>query len=184
GALDAGELVEDGPGGGVGQVQAVEGGQGGAGGGDGGSALGQDAGQGDAFTEGGAELGLDQPEDQQGDPDDGDERLDPVVVVQEDRPDPQCLPEVAVALLRDPLVLAGLQDVQGGQRAPSPWSGRLAARAYSPSSGDAAAIAAVSRCQLMTGLPALVPVVTASRSLTGPVRTCATLASTCLRVLQ
>jgi hypothetical protein len=35
-------------------VQAVEGGQGGAGGGDGGSALGQDAGQGDAFTEGGA----------------------------------------------------------------------------------------------------------------------------------
>src|SRR5216684_3964191 len=114
--LDAGEVVEDRPGGGVGQVQAVEGGQGGAGGGDGGTVLGQDAGQGDAGAEGGAQLGLDQPEDQQRDADDCDEGLDPVVVVQEDGPDPQCLLEVAVALLDDPLVLVDLQHVQGGQR--------------------------------------------------------------------
>src|SRR5712691_212783 len=116
GALDAGEVVEDGAGGGVGQVQAVEGGQGGAGGGDGGASFGQDAGQGRAGAEGGAQLGLDQPVDQQRDADDGDEGLDPVVVVQEDGPDPQGLLEVAVALLDDPLVLVDLQHVQGGQR--------------------------------------------------------------------
>src|SRR5258708_8323503 len=64
------------------------------------------------------------------------------------------------------------------------WSGRLAARAYSPSSWLAAVIAAVSRAQVMTGLPALVPVRTARRSLTGPGRICAAPASTRLRVLQ
>src|SRR5258708_29801463 len=61
------------------------------------------------------------------------------------------------------------------------WSGRLAARAYSPSSWLAAVIAAVSRAPGMTGLPALVPVHTASRALTGPGRICATRASTCFR---
>src|SRR6266567_2250879 len=116
GALDAGEVVEDGSGGGVGEVQAVEGGQCGAGGGDGGAVLGQDAGQGDAGAEGGAQLGRDQPEDQQRDADDGDEGLDPVVVVQEHGPDPDGLLQVAVALFHDPLVLVDLQDVQGGQR--------------------------------------------------------------------
>src|SRR6266568_702124 len=116
GALDGGELVQNGPGGGVGQVQAVEGGQDGAGGGDGGALLGQDAGQGDAGAGGGAQLGLDQPEDEQGDADDGDEGLDPVVVVQEHGPDLEGLLEVAVALLHDPLVFVGLQYVQGGQR--------------------------------------------------------------------
>src|SRR6266568_409751 len=98
GALDGGELVQNGPGGGVGQVQAVEGGQDGAGG-----------------AGGGAQLGLDQPEDEQGDADDGDEGLDPVVVVQEHGPDPQGLLEVAVALLDDPLVFVDAQDVLCGQ---------------------------------------------------------------------
>src|SRR5713226_8837151 len=96
GPLDAGQVVEDGAGGGVGEVQAVEGGQDSAGGGDGGAAFGQDAGQGHAGAKGGAQFGLDQPEDQQGDADDRDERFDPVVVVQEDRPDLEGLLEVAV----------------------------------------------------------------------------------------
>src|ERR1700683_3123685 len=116
GPLDAGEPVQDDAARGVGQVQAVEGGQDGAGGGDGGAGFGEDAGQGHAGAEGGAQLGLDQPEDQQGDPDDGDEGFDPVVVVQEDGPDPERLLEVAVALLDDPLVFVDLQHVQGGQR--------------------------------------------------------------------
>ena len=81
-----GEPVQDDPAGGVGQVQAVEGGQHGAGGGLGGAAFGQDAGQWGVRAEGGAQVGFDEPEDEQGDADDGDERLDAVVVVQEDRP--------------------------------------------------------------------------------------------------
>src|SRR5712691_2731076 len=111
GALDGGELVQDGPGGGVGQVQVVEGGQDGAGGGDGGALLGQDAGQGHAGAEGGAQFGLDQPEDHQGDADDRGEGLDPVIVVQEHGPDPQGLLEVAVALLDDPLVFVDAQGI-------------------------------------------------------------------------
>jgi hypothetical protein len=97
-------------------MQAVEGGQDGAGGGDGGAAFGQDAGQGHAVAEGGAQFGFDQPEDQQGDADDRDECFDPVVVVQEDGADPQGLLEVAVALLGDPLVFVDFEDVQCGQR--------------------------------------------------------------------
>src|SRR5216683_4542188 len=135
GALDAGEVVEDGAGGGVGEVQAVEGGQGGAGGGDGGTVLGQDAGQGDAGAEGGAQLGLDQPEDQQRDADDCDEGLDPVVVVQEDGPDPQCLLEVAVALLDDPLVFVDLQHVQGGQRGAAGVVGQVGGQRVQPVQG-------------------------------------------------
>jgi hypothetical protein len=88
-------VVQDDAGRGVGQVQAVEGGQGGAGGGLGGAVFGQDAGQGNAVAEGGAQFGLDQPEDEQGDADDGDE----VVVVQEDRADLEGLLQAAVPLL-------------------------------------------------------------------------------------
>src|SRR5229473_1580060 len=115
GPLDWCERVQDDAAWGVGEVQAVEGGQDGAGGGDGGAAFGQDAGQGRVFAEAGAQFGFDQPEDQQGDADDGDQRLDPVIVVQEDGPDPQGLFQVAVALLDDPLVFVDFQHVQGGQ---------------------------------------------------------------------
>src|SRR5260221_3192811 len=132
GPLDGGELVEDGAGGGVGEVQSVEGGEGGAGGGDGGAAFGQDAGQGDSGAEGGAQLGFDQPEDEQRDADDGDEGLDPVVVVQEHGPDPQGLLEVAVALLDDPLVLVDFQDVQGGQRAAVVVAGEVGGQRVQP----------------------------------------------------
>src|SRR5260221_5960069 len=132
GPLDGGELVEDGAGGGVGEVQPVEGGEGGAGGGDGGAAFGQDAGQGDSGAECGAQLGFDQPEDEQRDADDGDEGLDPVVVVQEHGPDPQGLLEVAVALLDDPLVLVDFQDVQGGQRAAVVVAGQVGGHRVQP----------------------------------------------------
>src|SRR5260221_3482434 len=132
GPLDGGELVEDGAGGGVGEVQPVEGGEGGAGGGDGGAAFGQDAGQGDSGAECGAQLGFDQPEDEQRDADDGDEGLDPVVVVQEHGPDPQGLLEVAVALLDDPLVFVDFQDVQGGQRAAVVVAGKVGGQRVQP----------------------------------------------------
>src|SRR5258707_7572394 len=132
GALDAGEVVEDWADGGVGEVQAVEGGQGGAGGGDGGAVFGQDAGQGDAAAEGGAQLCLDQPADQQRDADDRDEGLDAVVVGQEDGPDSECLLEVAVALLDDQLVLVVLQDIQGGQRGATGVGGQVGGQAGQP----------------------------------------------------
>src|SRR5260221_10972883 len=130
--MDGGELVEDGAGGGVGGVQPVEGGEGGGGGGDGGAAFGQDAGQGDSGAECGAQLGFDQPEDEQRDADDGDEGLDPVVVVQEHGPDPQGLLEVAVALLDDPLVFVDFQDVQGGQRAAVVVAGKVGGQRVQP----------------------------------------------------
>src|SRR5260221_2743324 len=130
--MDGGELVEDGAGGGVGGVQPVEGGEGGGGGGDGGAAFGQDAGQGDSGAECGAQLGLDQPEDEQRDADDGDGGLDPVVVVQEHGPDPQGLLEVAVALLDGPLVFVDFQDVQGGQRAAVVVAGKVGGQRVQP----------------------------------------------------
>ena len=68
-------------------------------------------------AERGAGLGFDEPEDQQRDPDDADQRVDAVVVVQEDRADLQCLFEVAVAALDDLLVLVEAQDVPGGDAA-------------------------------------------------------------------
>ncbi|MHB8324916.1 MAG: hypothetical protein ACYDHB_10925 [Candidatus Dormibacteria bacterium] len=57
------------------------------------------------------------------------------------------------------------------------------ARAYRPSRALAAAMACSSRCQLMVGLPALVPVVTVSSPAGWPVRIWATLASTCFLLL-
>ena len=68
-------------------------------------------------AERGAGLGFDQPEDEQADPDDAEQRVDAVVVVQEDRPDLQCLLHVAVATLNDLLVLVEPQDVSGGDPA-------------------------------------------------------------------
>ena len=51
-----------------------------------------------------AQPGFDQSEDQQRDPDDADERVDAVVVMQEDRADLECLFEIAVAAFDDFLV--------------------------------------------------------------------------------
>ena len=68
-------------------------------------------------AERGAGLGFDEPEDQQADPDDADQRVDAVVVVQEDRPDLQRLLHVAVATLDDLLVFVEAQDLSGGDPA-------------------------------------------------------------------
>ena len=67
-------------------------------------------------AEGGAQVGFDEAVDEQGDADDGDERVDAVVVVQEDRPHVQGLFEVAVALFDDPLVFVDVEHVERGQR--------------------------------------------------------------------
>ena len=62
-----------------------------------------------------ADLRFKQAEDQQRDPDDRDERVDAVVVVQEDRADLECLFEVTVATLDDFLFLVAAQERAGGQ---------------------------------------------------------------------
>jgi hypothetical protein len=61
------------------------------------------------------DAGFDQAEDQQRDPDDADQRVDAVIVVQEDRADFECLFEVAVAALDDFLLFVEAQDLAGGQ---------------------------------------------------------------------
>jgi hypothetical protein len=63
-----------------------------------------------------AELGFDQSEDQQSDPDDAGQRVDAVVVVQKDRPDFEGLLVVAVATLDDLLafVFAGIVRAMRG----------------------------------------------------------------------
>src|SRR6266540_3962497 len=114
--LGGGEPVEDGPGGSVGEVQVVEGGEDAATGGFGGAAFAEQAGQLGVGAEGAAQVGFDEAEDEQGDADDGDQRGDAVVVVQEDRADLEGLFEIAVALLHDPLVFVEAQHVQGGKR--------------------------------------------------------------------
>jgi hypothetical protein len=62
-----------------------------------------------------AQCGLDQPEDQECDPDDAGERVDPVVVVQEDRADFEGLFVVAVPALDDLLPFVCAQHLAGGQ---------------------------------------------------------------------
>ena len=59
----------------------------------------------------GAGLGFDEAEDEQRDSDDADQRVDAVVVVQEDRADLERLLGVAVAAFDDLLVLVEAQDV-------------------------------------------------------------------------
>ena len=68
-------------------------------------------------AERGTGLGFDQPEDEQRDPDDAEERVDAVVVVQEDRADLQGLLHVAVAAFDDLLVFVEPQDLAGGDPA-------------------------------------------------------------------
>ena len=79
--LDWGEPVEGESAAGVGGVQVGEGGQHGAGGGDGVAVFGQQAGKWGVGAEGGAQVGFDESVDEQGDADDGDERVDAVIVV-------------------------------------------------------------------------------------------------------
>ena len=62
-------------------------------------------------AERGTGLRFDQSEDQQRDPDDAQERVDAVVVVQEDRPDLQGLLHVAVATFDDLLVFVEPQHL-------------------------------------------------------------------------
>src|SRR5215212_1255661 len=83
--LGVGETVEDGAACGVGEAEALEGGEDVAAGGLGGAAFGQQVKR--LAVECLAQLRLDQAEDQQRDADDADERVDAVVVVQEDRAD-------------------------------------------------------------------------------------------------
>src|SRR6201998_257203 len=82
-------------------------------------------------AEGGAQVGFDEPVDEQGDADDGDQRLDAVVVVQEDRPHVQGLFEVAVAWFDDPLVFVDLEHIRGGQR-PVGWVGQVGGQGIKP----------------------------------------------------
>ena len=70
-----------------------------------------------SVAERGAGLGFDQSEDQQRDPDDADQRVDAVVVVQEDRADLERLLDVAVAALDDLLVFVEAQHLAGGDAA-------------------------------------------------------------------
>ena len=60
-------------------------------------------------------LGLDQAEDQQREADDAGQRVDAVVVVQEDRADLERLLVVAVAALDDLLALVELEHAVGAQ---------------------------------------------------------------------
>ena len=89
--LGVGEAVEFDAVLGVGEAEALEGGEDVAAGRFGGAAFGQQAGELLVVAERGAGLGFDQPEDQQRDPDDADQGVDAVVVVQEDRADLECL---------------------------------------------------------------------------------------------
>ena len=113
--LGVGELVERDAVLGVGQAQALEGGEDVAACGSGGAAFGEQAGELLVLAERGAGLGFDEPEDEQGDPDDAGQREDAVVVVQEDRADLQRLLEVAVATLDDLLVFVEAQHALGGR---------------------------------------------------------------------
>ena len=68
------------------------------------AAFGEQSGELLGLTERGTGLGFDQPEDEQRDPDDAEQRVDAVVVVQKDRADLQGLLEIAVAAFNDLLV--------------------------------------------------------------------------------
>ncbi len=103
--LGVGERVELDAVVGVGETESLERGEDVAAGRFRGAAFGQQAGELLFGAERGAGLRFDQPEDQQSDPDDAEQRVDAVVVVQKDRPDLQRLLHVAVATLDDLLVL-------------------------------------------------------------------------------
>ena len=102
-------------GGGVGEAEALEGGEDVASGGLRGAALGQQAGDAARSSPSALRsLGFDQSEDQESDPDDAGQRVDAVVVVEEDRADLEGLFVVAVAALDD--LLAFVVRVVPGRR--------------------------------------------------------------------
>jgi hypothetical protein len=99
----------------VGQRKALEGGEDAARGGPGGSPLGEQSVEVLVRPEGMAKVGLDEPEDHQGEPDDADQGVDAVVVVQEDRSDSQRLFGVAVAQFDQRLIFVQAQQRGGRQ---------------------------------------------------------------------
>ena len=113
--MGVGEPVEFDPGVGVGEAQSLEDAEYVASGGFRGAVLGQKAGEQFGLAERFACLGFDQSEDQERDPDDAGERVDAVVVMQEDRPDFEGLFVVAVAALDDLLAFVVAQDLPGGE---------------------------------------------------------------------
>ena len=115
--LGVGERVELDAGVGVGEAEALERGEDVAAGGSGGAAFGEQSGELLVLAERGAGLGFDQAEDEERDSDDADQRVDAVVVVQEDRADLEGLFHVAVAAFDDLLVLVEAEDLAGGDPA-------------------------------------------------------------------
>jgi hypothetical protein len=103
--LGVGERVELDACVGVGQAEALERGEDVAAGWFGGAAFGEQSGELLVLAERGTGLRFDQPEDEQRDSDDADQRVDAVVVVQEDGADFQGLFHIAVATLDDLLIL-------------------------------------------------------------------------------
>ena len=101
-------------------------------------------------SERGAGSGFDQSEDEQRDPDDAEQRVDAVVVVQEDRADLQRLLHVAVAALDDLLVFVEPQDLPGGDPA-----GEVRRQRVDPvtrhGGGERFLVALPGHCQLVVG---------------------------------
>ena len=110
--MGVGEAVEFDAGVGVGEPESLEDAEDVASGGFGGAVFGEQAGQQFGVGEGFAGFGFDQSEDQQRDPDDAGQRVDAVVVVQEDRPDFEGLFVVAVAAFDDLLAFVVTQDLR------------------------------------------------------------------------
>ena len=176
--LGVGERVELDACVGVGQAEALEGGEDVAAGGSGGAAFGQQSGELLVGAERGAGLGFDQPEDQQRDPDDADQRVDAVVVVQEDRADLEGLLDVAVAALDDLLVFVEPEDLAGGDPA-----GEVRRERVDPVEGrgcvDRGLVALPGDCQLVVR----VVTVTSIRPVMLTPRICPIRRCTCSRVL-
>ena len=101
-------------------------------------------------AQGFADLPLGQAEDQQGQADHGDQGSDAAVGLQEQGGDREGAFELAVAAFDGVLALVAAETSAG-----SAWPGsRLVSRAYQPSAAASASIAAWSKCQDSTGLPA------------------------------
>ena len=178
--MGVGEAVELDAGVGVGEAESLEDAEHVASGWFGGAVLGQQAGEQLVGAERFTEFGFDQSEDQQRDPDDAGERVDAVVVVQEDWADFECLLVVAVAALDDLLAFVVAQEVPGGQ----PGAGEVGRERVDPvrsgGGGDRFLVACEGEC----GLAVAGGGGGADQALdVGCDDPCDALASTCLRVL-
>lgn len=110
------------PSGPLGEAEALEGGEDVAAGGPGGASFGEEPFELLVGAEGVAEVGFDQPKDDEGETDDADEGVDAVVVVEEDGPHPQGGFGVVVADLSSWKRHAGLAPRTGrGVQPPVPW---------------------------------------------------------------